>query len=374
MPYMPFFKKNTIYKIIFIIFIFLILDFVIIQIFGNKINDLMYGKYDTSNKSAYNNRIKDHHELKKNQELTRKWHKTYLHKTDKYGNRIGDCPTNNKNKKSIFIVGDSMVEGIGINYEDTFVGLLNCNFNNLNILNLGVASYSPILYHEKIKKITSKVGKPHSVFIFLGINDIQDDANYIKIKNRIYDSSEKNYFSENEIIGYLFNDIKFFLKNSFLTFKFIDLIKDNYEKRNRKKNNSKNRLYLNLGINHPQNIWTFDEKSYLKYGKKGLIKSKNNLDKIYKYSLDNNFKFYLVIWPSTDQIYYNDTNSIHRKYWKKWSDEKKIKLIDLNKFFFEKEKKETIKKYFIPGDTHWNKYGHKLIYENLSKEIRKINF
>ena len=25
--------------------------------------------------------------------------------------------------------------------------------------------------------------------------------NYIKIKNRIYDSSEKNYFSENEIIG-----------------------------------------------------------------------------------------------------------------------------------------------------------------------------
>jgi len=69
---MPFFKKNAIYKIIFIIFIFLILDFVIIQIFGNKINDLMYGKYDTSNKSAYNNRIKDHHELKKKSGINKK--------------------------------------------------------------------------------------------------------------------------------------------------------------------------------------------------------------------------------------------------------------------------------------------------------------
>ena len=35
---------------------------------------------------------------------------------------------------------------------------------------------------------------------------------------------------------------------------------------------------------------------------------------------------------------------------------------------------ETIKKYFIPGDTHWNKNGHLLIYKHLLKVIKKNNF
>ena len=49
---MSFFRKSPIYIIIFFIFI---LDFVITQIFGNKINDILYGKYDTNNKIAYTN-------------------------------------------------------------------------------------------------------------------------------------------------------------------------------------------------------------------------------------------------------------------------------------------------------------------------------
>ena len=360
-------------KILIIVSVVLFIDFFTMQIFGNKINDLMYGKYNTSNKLAYKNRIKNHHDLRKNQELDREWYEVYKHKTDEFGNRIGDCENNNKNNKNIFIVGDSMVEGIGINYKETFTGLLNCHFKNLNIKNIGVASYSPIIYYEKIKKNLNKFDKTHTVIVFLGVNDIQDEANYIKIKNRIVDSSEKNYFPKNLVFGYLFNDFKFFLKNNFLSFKLIDLIKDTYEKKNRK-NVVEKRANPLLGIDHPKTIWTFDNESYLKFGKKGLAKSKDSLKKIYNLSLENNFDFYLAIWPAPDQIYYNEENSLHRKYWIEWTKENNVELIDFNNYFFQDDKVETIKKYFIPGDTHWNKNGHLLIYKHLLKVIKKNNF
>ena len=125
-------------KIIIYIIIFFILDFVITQIFGNKINDILYGKYDTNNKIAYTNRIDVHHNLKPNQNLIRKWYKPYLHITDENGLRTGNCSKYQPEKKKIFIVGDSMVESIGVDYEKTFIGLLNCDTEiKMNILNIG---------------------------------------------------------------------------------------------------------------------------------------------------------------------------------------------------------------------------------------------
>ena len=57
-----------------------------------------------------------------------------------------------------------------------------------------------------------------------------------------------------------------------------------------------------------------------------------------------------------------------------WTKENNIELIDFNNYFFQDDKVDTIKKYFIPGDTHWNKNGHLLIYKHLLKVIKKNNF
>ena len=46
----------------------------------------------------------------------------------------------------------------------------------------------------------------------------------------------------------------------------------------------------------------------------------------------------------------------------------------LLKYFFVEDKVKTIQKYFFPDDTHWNEEGHKLIYEKIFEEIKKINF
>ena len=103
-------------------------------------------------------------------------------------------------------------------------------------------------------------------------------------------------------------------------------------------------------------------------------KSEENLNRIYELAEKNNSEIYLVIWPAPDQIYYNDMDSIHIKYWNNWIKNKNAKLIDLNKYFFVEDKVKTIQKYFFPDDVHWNEGGHKLIYEKIFEEIKKINF
>ena len=47
-------------------------------------------------------------------------------------------------------LGDSFTEGLGLNYSDTFAGMLS-DYSRYEIINMGVTSYSPIIYWNKIK-------------------------------------------------------------------------------------------------------------------------------------------------------------------------------------------------------------------------------
>ena len=57
-------------------------------------------------------------------------------------------------------MGDSFTEGIRLNYEDTFVGLIEKELNkkNIEVLNGGRESYSPIIYWRKIKYLIEELG------------------------------------------------------------------------------------------------------------------------------------------------------------------------------------------------------------------------
>ncbi|NVO56471.1 hypothetical protein HW561_11805 [Rhodobacteraceae bacterium B1Z28] len=56
-----------------------------------------------------------------------------------------DCasPQNNMQHFDLAFIGDSFTEGIGMPYEDSFVGMFAKEHPNLTVANLGVASYSP---------------------------------------------------------------------------------------------------------------------------------------------------------------------------------------------------------------------------------------
>src|SRR6267154_4144533 len=94
------------------------------------------------------------HDLASNAKSQRAWGNiVYSWQTDRYGFRIGDCAPGEaeKNRPAIFVVGDSFTEAIGSSYEKSFAGLMACDAAKQGkaVWNLGVASYSPAIYHRK---------------------------------------------------------------------------------------------------------------------------------------------------------------------------------------------------------------------------------
>ncbi len=91
-----------------------------------------------------------------------------------------------ENSYRIIVIGDSFVEGRGVNIEDTFTErlevLLNKNnksdaIRNFEVLNAGVASYSPILEYLALKN--KLIGlEPDLVLLCFDFSDIQDDYEY----------------------------------------------------------------------------------------------------------------------------------------------------------------------------------------------------
>ena len=52
-------------------------------------------------------------------------------------------------KTRVLFLGDSFTEGLGMPYEQTFVGLFAAAFPQLDILNAAAASYAPTIYLRK---------------------------------------------------------------------------------------------------------------------------------------------------------------------------------------------------------------------------------
>ena len=85
-----------------------------------------------------------------------------------------------KEKKTFLFAGDSFLEGVGLNFEDTLLGHLDKNTHNeYNLLNSGVASYSPYLYKRKIISFINKNNfKIDKVIILLDKSDPIDDYRF----------------------------------------------------------------------------------------------------------------------------------------------------------------------------------------------------
>tara|TARA_B100000989_G_scaffold286224_1_gene254670 strand:+ start:2914 stop:4050 length:1137 start_codon:yes stop_codon:yes gene_type:complete len=370
---MKYFSYKKSLKIFTIIIIFLILDFFLTFFFISKYNFYEYFYPKLEHRIS---NVNYHHSFRENVDTLDHWGSfKYKFTTnslgfkDKFNRHIINQTIQNRR---IIIIGDSFTEGIGYEYKDTFVGLLDKKLQskNIEILNAGVASQSPIIYYKKIKYfIEIKKIKFDELIVFLDLSDIADEYYYnlnfdindskkYKLRDHLQEIFIKNFST------YLFFDI---------IFKNINLLKENVVDRLKTAKefdltfidveNTDINLYKALNVERGN--WTSKNSDWELYGKKGLELSDYYLNLLLELCSENNIDFTLVIYPWPYQIYYKDKSNIHSKYWNKWSKEKNIKLINYFDLFDYKQSEKTIKKLFIEGDIHWNKEGHRYIYEVL---------
>ncbi len=126
-----------------------------------------------------------HHTLKPNYDGLGHWGNwSYRICTNPEGFKTS-CVQKNSSKKEfdVAFIGDSFTEGIGLPFEKTFVGMVAAQKQDLSIANLGVVSYSPVIYLAKLKELFAKGYRFNHVVVFMDIGDTYDEANAYDLHN-----------------------------------------------------------------------------------------------------------------------------------------------------------------------------------------------
>ena len=328
-------------------------------------------------KNCYNYE-KFYYELKKNCKGKYRFKKSFPIVetiTDEMGLRVGKkSPSKNKNKKSIFLFGDSFTYGVGIEFEKTYAGLIEGKYKDYNIYNFGVGSYSPSVYLFKLKKILDKKIFPEKILLFLDLTDIIDEVTrwtFDEKTGEVKLASDYIYVNSQKKEKFIKRNFKI-LNNvsSYINFKLRHYreIADIKLRDQRKIKTSIQGSFTYKDINAlDRRFW---KKDTFTLGKQNL---KKRLMQIAEISKNNNIDFYLVIYPWAETLELGQKEFSWSNYAENICANNRCKLINAIPSFEEykdNNRNWSTDLYFL-NDEHFNEKGAELLYKTVVENLKK---
>lgn len=388
-----------------IILVLLIMDFSLTQIYLKIMENKERVGLGISHPNYHHDFIKNGHSSESGRLGNYEIYTNSLGFKDKSNRKI----TRDTDKRRILFMGDSFTEGILLDYQNTFVGQIDSAVTdkNIEILNAGRVSYSPIIYWRKIKYLLEETKLYFDeLVVFIDIADIDDEASYYDLSDDGNVIFQSDYTSDSKLeprdygVSWLISNqnienIRIFLRKNFIILSGgINLLHDIlFEDTLKILNENKLNDIKSENVDTLENIrskntwdkvltdrranWTIDDKLYQEYGVIGKKRMINYMDKLVKLTEENNIILTVVIYPWPSQIWYEDLNSIHVQIWQDWCANNNVRFINLFPSFIEvnkskEQKLEIISKYFTPYDLHLNKEGNKLIADEFLKQYFKM--
>lgn len=257
-------------------------------------------------------------------------------------------------ENSIVFMGDSFTEANQVPYEDTFVHRIS-NTLKVKTINLGVSSYSPIIYLQQVKKDLQKV-KSKIIILQIFRNDFANDVEYQNFA--VYSSNEIiriNGGKKNKLISFLRQSYLLrFLRKSQLLIK--ELIK------NRKNMTKAEQINFNDMVFYENNI------------KEELIKKTSNTIKnieleLKKINEDKQLIVFMIPSGSLSKVgKCCDQDKVYKKFMNEMI-KRNIAFIDTSPYFKNYPYQSNL---FFKKDIHLTAEGHKIIAKALENEIKKI--
>ena len=170
---------------LFVFIIYLTLDIIFMHFLPVDIKNKIYDKRTHKIKSYYY-----HHDLRPNAHWIENWgykeSKIYTNNLGFKDKKIRDIEFKENN---ILFIGDSFTEGVGVEFENSFVGIIEkeitSKFNDYTVLNAGLSSYSPIIILSKLNYLIEKKIPISKVFLVICGGDFYDDLyRYISINDQ----------------------------------------------------------------------------------------------------------------------------------------------------------------------------------------------
>lgn len=281
----------------------------------------------------------------------------------------------------LLVIGDSFTEGSGFSFPQTFVGLAakELNGKGVEVLNAGVASYTPEIYYRKIRHLIEEVGlKFTHVTVFLDISDIRDEVMIYKkdqAGNLVVPVKPPEKLSrvighalrDNSMLARLFTQVRdaigFMKKKMKRRYATAERLGKSYD------DVSEAEMTAYAVVPHFASEWTYNDSAWKSYGELGRKSAAANMAKLHRLLQGRGIKLTLAVYPWPDQIINDPKAPRHRGFWAKWAAERQVGFVDLFPLFTHDDPSKILKEYFIQGDMHWNAKGHALVAEEFLKQL-----
>jgi hypothetical protein len=297
----------------------------------------------------------------------------------------------------VAVIGDSMVEGQGIPYADTFPALFEKKVREtgraIELLNFGVASYSPRLSWAKTKYYLEQVGVTFDELnVFIDPSDAHDEVIYRNIFPVPRNSGEnaarwtESYLVRNSLLFQLFGRPKYwYVVHNLVTGLYPEPPRDSrYGQPQDDLTAEESRLMAELepmlhrvnpgawweqmlmffpsGWNRERFGWFSDAAIMERWGGRGVALEKIYLKRLIRLCRERGITVRLVIYPNGPLINEFDPTA-YRAIWSAFAAEQKVPLLDLFPAFQKSGETgdQLFAKYYIPKDVHWNEAGHALM-------------
>ena len=298
-----------------------------------------------------------HHAFKKNAIVLDRWKNNWiLYYTNSLGFRDKErreVPQKTQKEYRILIMGDSIAEGAGLVYENTFShqleGLFRDGNHEVEILNAGMVGYCPLLELRQLELFLEAGNTTDEVVVMFDVTDVQDEgAIYTGID---WEASSTKWIQDatgmggekdqNAIRPRLISFIQYHLRKLTTTDEVQAKMAELWEYRGN---------------------WTEKDIAHFYWVAPGIKSTQENLLRIFDLCRTNDIKFSFVIYPLPVQIMSDKRPSIHQSIYKEFAQDHNLVLHDLFPTFFNLKDWKT---HFLPGDFHWNREGNRLVAKEL---------
>ncbi len=283
-------------------------------------------------------------------------------------------------KKRILFLGDSHTEGVGVDYEDSFPGILAKKLagEGLEVLNGSAVSYSPKIYYLKCKYLLDEVGLDvDEIYVIIDLSDLNNEIAYKAFSPRnpgkavLMFNRFTRKLSRVSFITYLGSRVVRDQRNRFFYKHMANSGDANYELYATFFSDFKNADLLNDPNFHSVSKW-FEDKKYTKLAMSSLKLGQENILKLKELCDSRGIDLTLTVHPWQEQIIAGDTSNLYVDTWRKFCNEQGIDFINLFPVFINGENPVLVANHcYIPKDSHWNELGHLRVARTLYDHIMK---
>lgn len=279
-----------------------------------------------------------------------------------------------KSGPRILFIGDSFTEGIGLPWEEAFVGRVQASLapEGVEVLNAGVNSYTPLLIKQRlIDLIVKQEVEVDRVVVLLDISDVLQELQYRETEdgsvrsipyapfedraaeldraNRLQDWMEKNLENRFILLGAVSRNLRLWFRSHDEACSLWDRRWDWAWR------------------------WPDYQGPFRPLIDRGLDLAAANMGVVSDMLKSRGIGLTVVVYPYPQQLGPSAQPNEAERFWGEWSSQHGADFVSLYPRFRELGSAPEVQgKYYFPKDSHWNAAGHAEVAQTLLGPFRSL--